>query len=34
MTIKTICQLTFKKEEISDLYIGYEVHPLASIFAD
>ena len=34
MTIKTICQLTFKKEEISDLYIDYEVYPLASIFAD
>lgn len=34
MTIKTVCALTFKKDDISDSYIDYEIEPLASIFAD
>ena len=32
MTIKTVCKLTFKKEEGYFSYTDYEVYPLASIF--
>lgn len=34
MTIKTVCALTFKREEGFDSYTDYEVYPLASIFTD
>lgn len=34
MTIKTVCSLSLKREEGFDSYTGYEVYPLASIFAD
>lgn len=34
MTIKTVCALTLKQNEIFGLYTGYEIYPLASMFAD
>lgn len=34
MNIKTVCSLSLKREEGFDLYTGYEIYPLASMFAD
>ena len=33
MNIKTVCQLSLKREEGFDSYTGYEIYPLASMFA-
>ena len=34
MNIKTVCSLSLKREEGFDSYTGYEIYPLASMFAD
>lgn len=34
MNIKTVCTLSLKREEGYISYTGYEIYPLASIFAD
>lgn len=34
MNIKTVCSLSLKREEGFDLYTGYEIYPLASMFTD